>query len=1113
MKRSGCVLALLLVLTGGFCSARAGENPDAWAENFSAPPDSAKPWAYWWWLNGNVSKEGITRDLEEMKRQGINGVLIFQAGGGATPPGVRFLSPRWHELFQYALREANRLGMGVSINLCDGWDSGGPWITADLANKKLVYSEVQVDGQKKLSRILPLPPVVDGYYRDVAVVAVREKPTRPLTPAGVTASSTLGGYVGEWNFAPPDAADGDPETFWSSAKKLPNPSQPAWLAFEYGEPLAASGIYVLPGPQNGPRDCELQASSDGKAFSTVSRFSLDQGQGRRVEFPEVRARNFRLLIMSAYGAPVQVAEAVLLRKGDEPDVRPGIKWWPFKSGNRSFWDYPREGPAAMGEEYGDDGTFDSKSSEAEDLTPSMAGDGRIQWDVPSGRWTIFRFGYTLEGQRIRAESAGGAGGYEADMLDSASIDCHFKNTAETMLADASSTGTKALKYLHIDSYEMGADVRGQQPTWSRTFREEFKQRRGYDLLPYLPALARRIVDNRNTTDRFLADFRWTIGDLMDERFWARFGELAHEHGIGIHSETGYGTYPYPHIDGLRCAGNNDVPMGEFWFGTDIMSQFNPWGNVIKTVANAAHIYGRPLVQAESFTAWTHFKEYPQALKPVGDQAFLDGLNRMVFHQYTHQPVLDMKPGWQYDAGTHFDRNITWWEQAGAFFQYLARCQYLLQRGTFVADALYFYGEGVTKYVPSKQYLHPALPQGYDFDAINAEVLLHGLSVDHGRLVLPSGMSYRVLVMPEDGVVSAEVLRRIRDLVVAGAVVSGPKPRRTPGLRGYPDSQKELVKLAGNVWGNCDGRKVKERRLGKGRIVWGKPLGEVLAEEGVAPDFEYRGKGEDASLGFIHHAANNTEIYFLSNRREQNESAECIFRVSGKRPELWDPISGATRPLTAFRQSGGRTSVPLEFAPFGSWFVVFRQPIGKDVNGTAGSNFPVYANAQELSGPWTVSFDEKWGGPAQAAFTQLVSWTERPEEGIKYYSGTATYRKSFDLGKALQGTQKRISLDLGDVRYVAQVKLNGKDLGAVWTKPFRVEITGAVKPTGNVLEVEVVNLWVNRILGDAGLPPEKRYAHTNITYKKDEPLVESGLLGPVRLLSIDNREMGSPEHGK
>ena len=232
-------------------------------------------------------------------------------------------------------------------------------------------------------------------------------------------------------------------------------------------------------------------------------------------------------------------------------------------------------------------------------------------------------------------------------------------------------------------------------------------------------------------------------------------------------------------------------MGEFWFGTDIMSQFNHWGNAMRTVATAAHVYGRPVVQAESFTAWTHLQEYPESLKPVGDDAFLDGLNRMVFHQYTAQPMLDFKPGWQYGAGTHFDRNLTWWEEARGFFQYLGRCQYLLQTGQFDADALYFYGEGVTKFLPSRQYLHPALPQGYNFDGINAELLLNGLAINHGRWTLPSGMSYRVLVLPEDGVMSAAVLGKIRELVAEGGVVSGPKPQRPPGLQGYPGADPEL----------------------------------------------------------------------------------------------------------------------------------------------------------------------------------------------------------------------------------------------------------------------------------------------------------------------------------
>jgi hypothetical protein len=1101
LKRAFFAVSVFLILTG--CFLTAGSGPvDNLATGFHSPPDSAKPWAYWWWLNGNVSKQGITKDLEEMKRQGINGALIFQAGGGDTPPGVRFLSPQWHELFRYALREAGRLGMEVSINLCDGWDSGGPWITRDLANKKLVYSEYQVDGPQKLAQSLPLPPVVDDYYHDVAALAIREKPNCPVAPAKVTASSTLEGYVGEWNFPPQDAADSDPDTFWSSADVAPTPAEPQWLAFEYHEPLAVTGLYVAPAAQNGPRECELQAAADRKTYTRVCRFTLEKGKAGRQDFSAVRARDFRLLILSAYGQPVRVSEVALLRQGDEPYLRPGIKWWWFKSGNRSFWDYPRKGPAALSEEYPQDGTADYRSREVVDVTPYVSADGRLDWNAPQGRWTILRFGYTLEGQRKRAESAGSQGGYEADMLDSAALECHFQNTAVPILEDRAAVGNQVLKYLHIDSYELGADVRGQQPTWSHAFREEFKNRRGYDLLVYLPALTGRIVDSRAATDRFLEDFRWTIGDLMAERFWRRFGELAHQQGVGIHTETGYGTYPYPHIDGLRCAGNNDVPMGEFWFGTDIMSQFNPWGNVIRSVASAAHVYGRPLVQAESFTAWTHWKEYPAALKPVGDAAFVDGLNRMVFHQYTHQPLLDMKPGWQYGAGTHFDRNITWWEQAGAFFEYLARCQYLLQQGTFVADALYFYGDGVTKFVPSREYVRPALPQGYDFDAINTDVLLHRLSVSKGRLVLPGGLSYRVLALPEDGVISIAALRKVKELMAAGALVVGPKPQRTPGLASYPQSDDDLKRLADEIWGDGSARGKEEKKLGEGRIVWGKPLGKVLLDEGVVPDFQYRGEDKGTSLDFIHRSLAGSEIYFVTNRKERPEQAECTFRASGRRAELWDPVTGETRPAAAFRQAGGRTVLPLEFAPYGSLFVVFRQPLARDAQGAAARNFPVYTNLEELTGPWTVSFDTAWGGPAQSEFPELVSWTRRPEQGIRYYSGRATYRKSFDLSASVRSSQKRVALDLGELKCVAQVRLNGKDLAVLWTKPFRVELTGALQPSGNLLEVDVVNLWTNRIIGDAALPAGKRFTRTNISFKPDDPLLESGLLGPVRLELIE-----------
>jgi hypothetical protein len=474
---------------------------------------------------------------------------------------------------------------------------------------------------------------------------------------------------------------------------------------------------------------------------------------------------------------------------------------------------------------------------------------------------------------------------------------------------------------------------------------------------------------------------------------------------------------------------------------------------------------------------------------------------MVFHQYTAQPMLDMKPGWQYGAGTHVDRNITWWEESRGFFQYIGRCSYLLQEGRFNADALYFYGEGTTKFLPSRQYLHPTLPQGYNFDAIDADLLLHGLAVDQGRWTLPSGMSYRLLVLPEDGVISSAVLQRIRELVADGGVVSGPKPQRPPGLQGYPAADPDLKKLADEMWGDVDGLKVMERSLGKGQIYSGQALREVFAEQRIAPDFTYRSM-DGASLDFLHRTAGDSEVYFVVNRKERDEQAECSFRVSGKRPELWDPVTGESRPAEAFKQTGGRTSLPLEFAPYGSLFVLFRQPAGVDVQGGANRNFAVYSHQQEIQGPWAVSFDPKWGGPANVEFPKLLSWTLRPEDGIKYYSGTATYRKSFDLPPALQGPRAKVALDLGEVKYVAQVRVNGKDLGPSWTRPFRVEITDVVKPAGNLLEVDVANLWPNRIIGDSRLPPERRYTHTNVVYNQDTPLAESGLLGPVRLESIE-----------
>ncbi|MBN2024569.1 MAG: discoidin domain-containing protein [Pirellulales bacterium] len=1086
-RRGRFVLAAILVALG---APRCALSETTWTEAFRAPPAEARPWTYWWWLNSNVTREGITRDLEAMKRQGIQGVMVFNAGGGDTPSGPKFLSPEWKELFAFALSELDRLGMEASVNLCDGWCAGGPWIPAEAANKKLVWSELQTDGSQRLSKILPAPSAFDGFYRDVAVLAYREKTPRPVQPAAVRTNSPYHGPDYEYAWLPDDAADGDPNTMWRP-RVAPTAEAPVLLDFEYSEPLTASSLYLAGDAKGGPRACELQASPDGKTFKTVLSFDAPAGKPQTLGFPETTAKVFRLVIRSVHGPDARVAEMWLLRADDEPYLRPGIKWWLFKSGNRSFWHQPRQGPAVMREEYPPDGAVDCQSAEVVDLTSKMDAQGKLEWDVPEGRWTILRFGYTLEGQRTRCSST--VIGYEADMLDPLGIETHFKHCAEPILEAAGAHVGKTLKFFHVDSYEIGADVQGQQPTWSAAFVEEFRARRGYDPLPYLPAMARRIVDDRTKTARFLWDVRMTISDLMIERFFGRLSELAHARGVGTHCETGYGTYPHPQFDGLRAAGQNDVTMGEFWWGTDVMTLSDHYANAIRSVASPAHVYGRRIVQAESFTSWVHFQEYPATLKPVGDRAFCDGLNRVMFHQYTHQPNED-RPGYQYFAGTHIDRHVTWWPMAKPFLDYLARCQVFLQNGRFHADVCYFYGEGSAKYVPSKQFLLPPLPPGYNFDCVNADVLLNRTTVRNGRIVVADGPSYRLLVLPTERTMSPAVLGRIGELLEAGAVVLGDRPLRAPGLTNWPACDEELATLAGALWGENPGPSGR-RTVGKGLLVWGQTPGEVLAEIGVPRDFE-AGPGNEG-FDFIHRTIDGADVYFVAHQADATKAVECVFRASGRQPELWDPVSGDSRDLAEFSMSDdGRIGVPMTFAPYQSFFVVFRKEPAAVLDGWRFS--PLIKPVAEIAGPWTVAFDPAWGGPEQVVFEKLDDWTARPEEGIKFYSGTATYRNAFDLPDPPAGAGPRRFLDLGKVNHVARVRLNGKDLGVLWTAPWRVDVTDAIKAKGNRLEIEVVNTWLNRLVGDAHLPPEKRLAKTNARYPVGQPLLPSGLLGPVTL---------------
>jgi len=725
-----------------------------------------------------------------------------------------------------------------------------------------------------------------------------------------------------------------------------------------------------------------------------------------------------------------------------------------------------------------------------DLSGHLNSSQILDWVVPQGKWLVFRLGCTLTGRPTSWSSPTGEG-LEGDPLDAAAIETQFQNIAVPLLKDVGAAAGAVFQSVEIDSWET------RLPNWSMKFLDDFRHYRGYDARPYLPALAGRTVGSAEISDRFLFDFRKTLGDCVADNYFGELTTLARAAGIIQQSESGGVCYPkVMNMDALKNLGRCTVPMGEFW-QSPLWREKNDQNTNGKQTACAAHLYGSKVAAAEAFASFSHWIESPANLKPTADRAFCEGFNQFWIYS-TGTRSDEGTPGTEFIAGTHFNRRVTWFSRARPFCDYMARCNYLLQQGLFAADVLFYNGDGCPNFVAPK-HIDPSLGPGYDYDVCNPEVLLTRLSIREGRIVLPDGMTYRLMVLPDRTAMPLEVVRKLKELVAAGMTLIGPKPQQTPGLADYPDCDRQLAAEANDLWGNCDGRAVKQRTYGKGRVVWGIPAREILTRDGVAPDFEHDGQS-DTFLDWIHRSDVGQEIYFVVNRKDRPEDRTCHFRVSGRQPRIFDPVTGGIRDARAFVQAGGRTSLPLEFAPFGSVFVIFDTAIPATQNGQGRTNADVLAPAGTVGGPWTVRFDPKWGGPSSVEFPELVDWRNRPEDGIKYYSGTATY---FNTVRVNARPGQRVFLDLGGVKEVAEVRVNGKAMGILWTRPYRVEITPAVREGENQLEIDVVNLWPNRMIGDGPLPPEKRFTTTNIPIYYEHgrhTLLPSGLLGPVRVLA-------------
>ena len=686
-----------------------------------------------------------------------------------------------------------------------------------------------------------------------------------------------------------------------------------------------------------------------------------------------------------------------------------------------------------------------------------------------------------------------------DFFDPEATKRHLKYFMDRLGVTPENSAEAGLAYFEFDSMELAEGT-----PWTDLFPSVFKERIGYEIENYLPVLAG--WDIRNSSERFLYDFKKTVSDQLIYSHYQTGTEFLKKYNALLVSESGgpgppiWDTCP---VDALKALGAVSIPRGEFWIKHRNMF-------LIKEVSSAAHIYGHKIVDAESFTTWRRWKDSPFDIKKLVDRAFCEGLNNITFHTFASTNPEDGFPGRTYHAGYDMNPGTTWWDKSKPFVDYLSRCSYLLQQGLFVGDACFYYGDQAPNFfplfhdVPEKPRIK-GLGNGYDFDVVNSDVILNRMTVKDGRLVLPDGMSYAIMLLPEQNHMPLEVLKKIGELVREGATVVGPRPSTVPGLKDWENDNIIFSQLAGELWGEADGKTIFENTYGKGQVISGLTADEVLSSKGIGPDFSFTG---NLGIDYIHRTTPDSEIYFLRNEREEPVKGMCRFRVSGKFPELWDASTGEVLRVSEYTKDKTGITLNIELPAHGSVFVVFSNEKRRELPLFAGDDRS--DDGAEISGPWKVTFPPDWGAPPSVVFDQLISWTESGDSGIKYFSGTATYHNSF-MADAASGKKKMI-LDLGEVRDVAEVFVNGKSAGILWKKPWQADITHLVKAGENDLKVEIVNLWINRLTGDMLSDPEDRYCKTNQSYMireiwpgGDEPfrIQTAGLLGPVSLIYDEN----------
>lgn len=1054
------------------------ENIDIMKDGFSSPPSHVRPQIWWHWMNGNITKDGIRKDIEWFNRIGLGGFHVFDASF-STPQVVEerlvYMTEQWQDAFRYAIDLADSLGLDVTIPSSPGFSStGGPWVKPEEAMKKIVWREMMVKGGRKIKTSLPDPYTITGKfqnygmkkgpsvvdsgevigesYSDIAVIAVRlPDDYRTLSELGATVSSRGGSFTLE------QLTNGD----LSDTGRLPAGEEGySWIQYSFPKPqtirsLAVINDIVRNERHSLPAHCEdsLQISDDGINFTTVFGIPVGDALRQTISFKPVTAKYFRLKHknpVSAYHYTMkerlpdpeysEIAEFVIY-----PETR--INHVEEKAGFGSAHDIELN-PTPCAD--------DSICSVVIDLSDKVK-DGRLIWKAPEGRWMIYRIGASLTGKQNHPASPE-ATGLEVDKLDKEAWKRHFRNYLDmNRNAVKGKLGEEGISYMLVDSYEAA------HQNWTPRLREEFTQRRGYDPILWYPVLTGQILQSPEQSERFLWDWRKTIGELFEENFAVLDNIIKEEYGMkGCYVES-HGNGRAFIADGMSMKRHCDIPMSEIWIQGKVGTQNRVQEGIsdIRESSSVAHIYGKEVVAAESFTATgaggEAYRFHPANIKWTADTEIANGLNHFVIHDSAHQPLDDLKPGLGLGVyGQWFNRHDTWAELAGSWIDYLARSSWMLRQGEHVSDILWYYGED-NNITGLYSHSFPEIPKGYDFDFINPDALMSEISAEDGKAVTSCSKEYKVICLdPNCKRMSLNVLKKIAHLAGRGVIICGQVPEVPASMH---DSTTEFESIVNDIWFS-----------GRPNVFGGKWLEEVLKTSGISPDWTIL-KGCDIRV--VHRALTDGHIYWVNSPIFEPQCAEISLRVCGFKPQKWNPINGEVSDLS-YRFDGERTVVSLEFEPDDAFFIVLREKT-EESSFTLPEKKETVLKSLEIAG--------------------MGCWTESPQ--TRYFSGTLSYRHTLDIPEYTG----RLLLDLGEVYNLAQVIIDGQAVGTLWKAPFRVDITDYVKDRKTVeLEIKVTNLWVNHLIGDAQKDQSERSSYVSFDfYNGTEPLQKSGLIGPVTLI--------------